>query len=50
MVKMVNKVRSEAENRLKKQEEETPAEPEEPSADIALLTEIRDLLAERRAN
>ncbi len=50
MVNLVNKVRSEAENRLKKQEEETPAEPEEPSADIALLTEIRDLLAERRAN
>ena len=32
-------------NSLKKKEEEKPAEPEAPPADVALLTEIRDLLA-----
>jgi len=31
-------------NRLHKKEEEAPAEPEAPSADVVLLTEIRDLL------
>ena len=31
-------------NQLKKKEEEAPAAPAEPSADIKLLTEIRDLL------
>lgn len=31
-------------NSLKKKEEETPAEPPEPSAEEKLLTEIRDLL------
>jgi len=32
-------------NSLKKKEEEKPAEPPKPSAEEALLTEIRDLLA-----
>ena len=32
-------------NKLKKKEEEKPAEPPKPSAEEALLTEIRDLLA-----
>lgn len=32
-------------NRLKKKEEEKPAEPPKPSAEEKLLTEIRDLLA-----
>ncbi|MCB0489969.1 MAG: large-conductance mechanosensitive channel protein MscL [Cyclobacteriaceae bacterium] len=31
-------------NRMKKKEEEKPAEPAAPPADIVLLTEIRDLL------
>lgn len=31
-------------NSMKKKEEEKPAQPAEPSADIKLLTEIRDLL------
>jgi len=31
-------------NRMKKKEEEKPAAPPEPPADVALLTEIRDLL------
>lgn len=31
-------------NRLKKKEEEKPAAPAEPQADVKLLTEIRDLL------
>jgi len=31
-------------NRMHKKEEEAPAEPEAPPADVALLTEIRDLL------
>ncbi|MDH3550889.1 MAG: MscL family protein, partial [Gammaproteobacteria bacterium] len=32
-------------NSLKRKEEEKPAEPPKPSAEEALLTEIRDLLA-----
>jgi large conductance mechanosensitive channel len=32
-------------NKMKKKEEEKPAEPPKPSAEEALLTEIRDLLA-----
>ena len=31
-------------NKLKKKDKEQPAEPEKPSGDIVLLTEIRDLL------
>lgn len=31
-------------NKLKKKEEEAPAEPPKPSAEVALLTEIRDAL------
>jgi large conductance mechanosensitive channel len=34
-------------NKLKKQEEEAPAAPPEPSAEEKVLTEIRDLLAKR---
>ena len=34
-------------NSMKKKEEEKPAEPPKPSAEEALLTEIRDLLANR---
>lgn len=40
MVKFVNKIRAEAEERLKEEETEKAAEPEKPAADIALLTEI----------
>lgn len=44
VVKGINKARSLAESKMKKEkEEEAPAAPETP-ADIALLTEIRDLL------
>ncbi|MBE6908089.1 MAG: large-conductance mechanosensitive channel protein MscL [Ruminococcaceae bacterium] len=35
-------------NKLKKKEEEKPEEPPEPSAEEKLLTEIRDLLKERK--
>ncbi len=35
-------------NALKKREEAAPAAPAAPPADVALLTEIRDLLKERR--
>ncbi len=35
-------------NSLKKQEEETPAAPPEPSKEELLLTEIRDLLKEQK--
>ena len=34
-------------NKLKKQEEEKPAEPPKPSAEVQLLTEIRDALGNR---
>jgi len=46
VVKGMNKMRAAAEKLTKKQEEEAAAEeaPAEPPADIALLTEIRDLL------
>ena len=46
VVKAMNKMRAAAENLVKKEEEEAAAEeaPAEPPADIALLTEIRDLL------
>ncbi|SNY92536.1 large conductance mechanosensitive channel [Cohaesibacter sp. ES.047] len=49
MVRMVNRIRSEAEERTKKaQEEEKVEEPAAPPpADVALLTEIRDLLAKQ---
>ncbi len=33
---------------FRKKEAEKPAEPEKPSADIELLTEIRDLLREQK--
>jgi large conductance mechanosensitive channel len=36
-------------NRLKRQEEEVPEAPPEPSAEEMLLTEIRDLLKERNS-
>lgn len=35
-------------NSMKKKEEEKPAEPPKPPADVQLLTEIRDLLAKER--
>lgn len=41
MVKAVNRMRRE-------EEEAAPAEPEAPPADIALLTEIRDLLSKKK--
>ena len=45
VVKAMNKMRTAAEKLLKKEEEEAKEEaPAEPPADIALLTEIRDLL------
>ncbi|MBQ9911497.1 MAG: large-conductance mechanosensitive channel protein MscL [Firmicutes bacterium] len=45
VVKAMNKMRAAAEKLVKKEEEEAAAAaPEEPPADIALLTEIRDLL------
>ncbi|MGE0002790.1 MAG: MscL family protein, partial [Fimbriimonadaceae bacterium] len=34
-------------NKMKRQQVEAPAEPEAPPADVALLTEIRDLLRSR---
>lgn len=37
-----------ASERLKKQEEETPAAPNAPSAEESLLTEIRDLLKDKQ--
>ena len=33
----------------RRKQEDVPAEPEAPAEDVRLLTEIRDLLAERRA-
>ena len=47
MVKGVNKLRKAAEAR-KKKEEEKKEEPPEPSTEEKLLTEIRDLLAQKR--
>ncbi len=45
VVKAMNKMRAADEKLVKKEEEEAAAAaPEEPPADIALLTEIRDLL------
>ena len=45
VVKAMNKMRAAAEKLVKKEEEEAKEEaPAEPPADIALLTEIRDLL------
>ena len=35
-------------NNLRRKEEEAPAEPPAPPADVALLTEIRDLLANQK--
>lgn len=47
MVKLVNRIRAEAEERLKQEEDAAPEEPEKPAEDIALLIEIRDLLAKK---
>ncbi len=44
VVKAMNKMRAAAEKLVKKEEEEKAAAPAEPPADIALLTESRDLL------
>ena len=48
MVKMINTMRKKMEAQLKKEEEEkaaaTPPAPPAPSAEVVLLTEIRDLL------
>ena len=44
IIKALNKAKAAA----VKEEEEAPAEPEEVPADIALLTEIRDLLKEKK--
>ena len=55
MVKAINTVRAKAEAKKKKEEEEAaaaaaaaPVAPPEPSAEEKLLTEIRDLLKEKR--
>ncbi|HAT87900.1 large conductance mechanosensitive channel protein MscL [Cohaesibacter gelatinilyticus] len=48
MVKSVNKLRAEAEERMKKEEEVKEEEPAKPAEDIALLMEIRDLLAKKK--
>ncbi len=47
MVRAVNKIRAEAEDRMKKEEEAAEEEPAKPAEDVALLTEIRDLLAKK---
>ena len=47
MVKMINTMRAKMEAQMKKEEEakaEEPAAPPAPSAEVVLLTEIRDLL------
>ncbi len=44
MVKMINTMRAKMEEQKKKEAEEKPAEPPKPSAEVLLLTEIRDLL------
>ena len=48
MVKMINTMRKKMEEQMKKEEEEkaaaTPPAPPAPSAEVVLLTEIRDLL------
>ena len=44
MVKIINTIRTRAENLKKKQEEEAPAPAPAPDPQIVLLTEIRDLL------
>ncbi len=44
VVKAMNKANALAEKLKKKQEEEEAAKPAEPSAEVKLLTEIRDLL------
>ncbi|MCT4656086.1 MAG: large conductance mechanosensitive channel protein MscL [Cohaesibacter sp.] len=51
LVKSVNRLRAEAEKMAakEKEEEEAKEEPQEPAQDIALLTEIRDLLAAKKA-
>ena len=48
VIKAVNKARAVAEAAKKKEEEEAAAAPAEPSAEEKLLTEIRDLLKERK--
>ena len=48
MVKMINTMRKKMEDAMKKEEEAAPpAEPPAPSAEVVLLTEIRDLLKKK---
>lgn len=47
MVKALNTMQKQMEKQLDKQKKTAPAEVPPPPADIALLTEIRDLLAKR---
>ena len=44
MVKMINTMRAKMEAQKKKEEEAKPAQPPNPSEEVLLLTEIRDLL------
>ena len=44
MVKMINTMRAKMEEAKKKEEEAAPPAPPAPSAEVVLLTEIRDLL------
>ena len=44
MVKMINTMRKKMEEQKKKEEEAAPPAPPAPSAEVVLLTEIRDLL------
>ena len=44
MVKMINTMRTKMEEAKKKEEEAAPPPPPAPSAEVVLLTEIRDLL------
>lgn len=48
VVRAITKMREKAESLKKKQEEEAPAAPPKPSNEEVLLTEIRDLLKEKK--
>ncbi|MBP5260730.1 MAG: large conductance mechanosensitive channel protein MscL [Clostridiales bacterium] len=48
IIKGMNKLMDAAAAKLKKQEEEKPAAPPEPSDEVKLLTEIKDILAESK--
>lgn len=48
VVRVITKMREKAESLRKKEEEQKPAAPPQPSAEEKLLTEIRDLLKEKK--